>query len=307
MNNTNSKQDRWILEIDYSQLMDVRIDYVFKLLFSKGNRRLLISLLNAIFANKKIPRVIKDLTIKNPFFDKDSAEDKLSILDIRAELDDGTSVLIEMHLFGLVQLKSKTIRSWARAYGEELIAGDKYASQQPTIVIAFTDGQVKTIEKKASEADKDKIHRLCMIMDREDLTLFTDAMELHYIDMKAFAKAVNNKAGSIKIDDTEAEMFTKWLLIITQKVIEDKTIIENACREEEDIQMAISTLITQGKDKHTRQTYLRRQDELFFYNMNMAERDEFKRRAEMAESALMEKHAENERLRQELAELRAKV
>ena len=42
------------LKIDFSQLMDLRIDYAFKLLFSKGDPRMLISLLNAIFANKNI-------------------------------------------------------------------------------------------------------------------------------------------------------------------------------------------------------------------------------------------------------------
>jgi len=83
------------LKIDYSQLMDLRIDYAFKILFTKGETRLLISLLNAIFSNKKIRRVIKTLSIKNPFLDKESGDDKLSILDIRAELDDGTTILIE--------------------------------------------------------------------------------------------------------------------------------------------------------------------------------------------------------------------
>ena len=86
----NSKET---LTIDFYQLMDLRIDYAFKILFTKGDPRLLISLLNAIFANKKINRVIKSLSIKNPFLDKESGEDKLSILDIRAELDDGTGYI----------------------------------------------------------------------------------------------------------------------------------------------------------------------------------------------------------------------
>jgi len=54
-----------------------------------------------------------------------------------------------------------------------------------------------------------------MIMDCEDYSIFTDAMELHYIDMKAFAKAVN-AADSINIDDTEEVLFSKWLSVITQ-------------------------------------------------------------------------------------------
>jgi len=43
--------------------------------------------------------VIESLSIKNPFLDKESGGDKLSILDIRAELDDGTTILIEMHMW----------------------------------------------------------------------------------------------------------------------------------------------------------------------------------------------------------------
>ena len=90
-----------IIRIDYSQLMDLRVDYAFKLIFGTGDTLFLISLLNAIFANKKIPRIIKSLTVVNPHLEKHSKEDKLSVLDIRAQLDDGTTILIEMHLYDL--------------------------------------------------------------------------------------------------------------------------------------------------------------------------------------------------------------
>ena len=292
--------ESWYLKIDYSQLMDLRVDYAFKLLFVKGDPRLLISLLNAIFANKKINRIIKSLTIKNPFLEKESGEDKLAILDIRAELDDGTTVLIEMHLYGLDELKAKTIRSWARAFGEELVAGDKFAKQLPTITIAFADGAVKPlVSVKKKKEDTDKIHRLCMIMDRDDCSIFTDVMELHYIDMRAFAKAVN-KAGNINIAGTEASMFTKWLSIITQKEIKDKNIIANICKDEEDMQMAVSTLARQSEDKYIRQAYLRRQDEIYFFNKNMYEKAKFKQEAEEANL-----RAEQERQRAEQAVQRA--
>ena len=47
-----------VIKIDYSQLMDLRIDFAFKT-FVEGNPEALISLLNAIFANAKIKRVVK--------------------------------------------------------------------------------------------------------------------------------------------------------------------------------------------------------------------------------------------------------
>jgi len=284
-----SKESKGKIQIDYFQLMDLRIDYAFKLLFTKGDPRLLISLLNAIFANKKINRVIKSLTIKNPYLDKESDEDKLSILDIRAELSDGTTVLVEMHLYGLGELKAKTIRSWARAFGEDLEVGKSYTSQPPTITIAFTNGTIEPLEnKKTISEDTSKIHRLCMIMDCEDYTVFTDAMELHYIDMKAFAKAINDADGISNVDG----LFAKWLSVITQKEINNKAIIENAC-EEEEIFMAVSTLAMQSEDKYTRQAYARRKDEIYFFNKSMFEKEQ----AEL----------EIERLRKEIEELRAQL
>ena len=117
------------------------------------------------------------------------------------------------------------------------------------------------------------------------------------IDMKAFAKAVNEK-GSISIDDTrwrsEEVLFAKWLSVITQKEINNKTIIENACSEEE-ILMAVTALQRQSEDKIIRQAYQRRKDEIYFYNKNISEKEQ-----------LIELQAgEIEMLRKQVAELQA--
>jgi len=48
------------IKIDYSKLMDLRVDFAFKT-FAESNPDSLISLLNAIFANAKINRIIKSL------------------------------------------------------------------------------------------------------------------------------------------------------------------------------------------------------------------------------------------------------
>jgi len=318
MDSKDINADMLHLDVDYDDLMDLRVDYAFKLLFTKGDPRLLISLLNAIFANKQIPRVVKSLTIKNPSLERESAEDKLSILDIRAELDDGTSIIIEIHMYGLGELKAKTIRSWARAYGEELKIGGDYADQPPTIAVTFSNGQIEPSEKKQKpDSDKNKIHMLCMIMDREDYTVFTDAMELHYIDMRAFVKAVN-EADSINIGEAEDSTFSKWLSVITHKEITNKAIIEDACKEEEAIQMAVSTIAIQGKDKYARQAYQRRQDELYFHHKFLADNarrteqaermiEQEQRRAEQAEREIEQEktRAEQEKTRAEQEKTRA--
>jgi len=75
------KDKNWLDNLDFSQLMDLRVDYAFKLLFAT-EIKLLISLLNAVFASAGIARTVVSLTLTNPYLEKKSQDDKLSILDM---------------------------------------------------------------------------------------------------------------------------------------------------------------------------------------------------------------------------------
>jgi len=75
-----------------------------------------------------------------------------------------------------------------------------------------------------------------------------------------FVETINKKG------ETQDSMLAKWLAVITEKDIEDKTIIKNICEEQEEISMAVSTLARLSEDKITRQEYLRRQDDILFEN-----------------------------------------
>jgi len=83
--------------------------------------------------------------------------------------------------------------------------------------------------------------------------------------------------------------------------------------------MAVSALARQGEDKIIRQAYQRRKDEIYFYNKNMAEKEQAERiakellvekeqaerRAEQAERKTEQVEVENEKLRQQLAAFQA--
>lgn len=69
-------------------------DYVFKRIFSKGgNEKILKSLLEAILEIK-----IEKIQIKNPEIPKEAINEKLSILDIKAEINDEIILDIEMQV-----------------------------------------------------------------------------------------------------------------------------------------------------------------------------------------------------------------
>ena len=117
--------------------------------------------------------------------------------------------------------------------------------------------------------------------------------------MKAFAKAVN-EADSININDAAEIKFAKWLSVITQKEINNKAIIEDAYKDEEEISMAVHELVKYGEDKYTRQKYARRKDDIQHYNVTLIRAEQDRQRAERAE-------AENVILRKKIAEFEAQA
>ena len=69
-------------------------DYVFKRIFGKGgNEKILKSLLEAILKMN-----IQKIEVKNPEIPKETIDEKLSILDIKAEINEDTIIDIEMQV-----------------------------------------------------------------------------------------------------------------------------------------------------------------------------------------------------------------
>ncbi|WP_448529448.1 Rpn family recombination-promoting nuclease/putative transposase [Raineya sp.] len=95
-----------------------KIDLVFKKLFgSEENKDILLSLINAILPEHQ---QIADLTLKNPYNVSDYAEGKLSILDIKAEDENGNLYDIEMQIRGSEFYGKRTLYYWAKIFGSQL-------------------------------------------------------------------------------------------------------------------------------------------------------------------------------------------
>ena len=69
--------------------------------------------------------------------------------------------------------------------------------------------------------------------------------------------------------------------------------------------MAVSALERLNEDKYFRQAYARRQDEIYFHNKALAEKEQAECKAEQAELEMEKMKTEIEKLRQEVAMLQA--
>ena len=100
--------------IKSKERLDLKIDYVFKKIFSKPENNLeLIEFLEAILHIK-----IVKIEVKNPELPKGYKDQKLGVLDIRAHINDDTIIDIEMQVSN-----GRTIVNRNLAYSSNIMAG----------------------------------------------------------------------------------------------------------------------------------------------------------------------------------------
>ena len=232
-------------------------DYVFKRIFGKGgNERILKSLLEAIL---KIH--IQKIEIKNPEIPKETIDEKLSILDIRAEINESTIIDIEMQVGNTTAIDRRLV-----VYNAKLIAGDikvseEYNKAKDTIVICILNDNVLKRNAYLSLAmlkyeETEEIRYVDMGYKKEDKYL-TKMCKYNIIELPKFKK----KKPKV------ADLLEKWLYVIggDQKMM-------NECKDEnEEIKEAVKQLKEMSADEYERELYEIRERSRLTYNTEMNE------------------------------------
>ena len=232
-------------------------DYVFKRIFGKGgNERILKSLLEAIL---KIH--IQKIEIKNPEIPKETIDEKLSILDIRAEINESTIIDIEMQVGNTTAIDRRLV-----VYNAKLIAGDikvseEYNKAKDTIVICILNDNVLKRNAYLSLAmlkyeETEEIRYVDMGYKKEDKYL-TKMCKYYIIELPKFKK----KKPKV------ADLLEKWLYVIggDQKMM-------NECKDEnEEIKEAVKQLKEMSADEYERELYEIRERSRLTYNTEMNE------------------------------------
>jgi predicted transposase/invertase (TIGR01784 family) len=119
--------------------IDPRDDYVFKRLCGdEDNALLLVDLLNAVL-DLPASRRVRGVALLNPFVEKDYAEGKIPILDVRARDDPGRQFLLEMQRQIRAGFLKRLLYYCSSGHAEQLFKGERYEMLQPTYIICFID------------------------------------------------------------------------------------------------------------------------------------------------------------------------
>ena len=223
------------------ELLPLTDDYIFKRVFAyKGNESVLKDFLEALL---KIE--IKGIKITNPEIIPYEKGEKRGLLDIKAEINDGTMLDVEMQMKNERNTDERATEYMGKMISEQLQVGEDYQNLKKSIVIFITNYNFLKRNSYHSvgrmKFDKTlKDEYVNMGYEKED-EVASKYIEVHYIELPKFKKK-------------ELSKFTKldqWMCIFTQ----NKEGIMLAEKENKEIKRAINTLDFLSKDPKERERH----------------------------------------------------
>ena len=226
------------------KLLNIKTDYVFKRVFGyKGNEQITKNFLSCILGQK-----VSDIELeKNPILEKDLIDDKIGILDIKAEINKSTNVDIEMQIIDKKNSAKRILFYCAKLFIRSLKSGKDYNSLKKTISILIADYELDELKEVRKYITKWNIRE-------EDCSkiILTDAMEIYIIEIEKFKKY----QGTERYKELDS-----WI-----KFIENPEVVDMSNKE---IVMAKKVLDEISQDEHER--YLAEMREKYILDQNATE------------------------------------
>lgn len=213
------------------ELLKPKVDVVFHALFREENKKLTESLISDILGqNVKVKT--SDL---NRHLDIKVAQQKLGVMDLRTELEDGTKCNIEIQLDIQEYENERFLYYWADAYARQLRRGEEYEKLHKTISIIILDHEIKELK------GIDELNLKWQIRDsKTGKRLLTDYLEIIIVEIpKAIRQYNSNKTNKV----------CQWMLFFDNP---NKEELKNIMEENENIKEAVEELTGMSKDEELR-------------------------------------------------------
>jgi len=173
-----------------------KTDFAFKKIFgSENSKDILISFLNALLYDSQ--PTIESLHIFAPYSAPRIRGLKETYLDVKANLNDGTKVIIEMQVLNVEAFEKRILYNAAKAYSTQLETAEQYVMLNPVIALTITDFEMFE--------DFSKVISRFILKEREFLSDYLSYdIELVFVELPKFKKSLN-----------ELETLTdKWLYFL---------------------------------------------------------------------------------------------
>ncbi|TDG93074.1 Rpn family recombination-promoting nuclease/putative transposase [Cardinium endosymbiont of Culicoides punctatus] len=219
-----------------------RVDIVFKKLFGvEENKDLLISLINAIVRQED---QVADITLLNPYNHRNFRQDKLSILDIKAESCTGKRFNIEIQITDAKDYDKRALYYWAKLYTEQLEISRSYDILSKAIGIHI----LNFISIPTSE----KYHNIFHIKEVDNGMHYFKDLELHTIELKKFISDKDSKLSDIVSKVSSG--LDRWVTFLSRHDLLNKEHLPSALNDS-NIKKALDVLDVMNFNSEEKEVY----------------------------------------------------
>ena len=179
-----------------------KTDFAFKKIFgSDESKDILISFLNAMIYSGE--SVIQDLEIIDPYSAGDVVELEETYvdvyLDVKAVLEDQTTVLIEMQIWNVEAFEKRVVYNLCKTYGNQLKSGQGYFDLNPVIALTITDFKLFPSTEKV-------ISCFCFQEKEERFAYQENELAMVFVELPKFTK---------QLEELES-VIDKWIYFIKE-------------------------------------------------------------------------------------------
>lgn len=164
------------------QFINPKTDFAFKRIFgSSESKNILKSFLNALIY--KGQPVIEDLEIIDPALASKISGLKDTYLDVKAKINDGKTVIIEMQVLNISSFAKRVVYNAAKTYATQLGRGEGYSKLKPVLALTITDFEMF--------ANHQKVISHFVFKETENLFDYPDPeIELFFVELPKFNKTL---------------------------------------------------------------------------------------------------------------------
>jgi len=188
-----------ILSIDTDTIPEIlfpKVDIVFKAIFgSERNIKFLEDFIGTVLRKN-----VSDVKLLDSKLRQETEEEKLGILDIKAKLEDGEVVDIEIQVRPFEEMRKRVSFYSSGMITEQLKSAGRYRNIKPVISIIIV---AKTLVPEST-----KCHNVFKMLEVEEHFPFDDLQQIHILDLS-------------RIDKEMDESLSDWLCFINGEKKED--------------------------------------------------------------------------------------
>jgi predicted transposase/invertase (TIGR01784 family) len=217
------------------KLLSLKNDYVFRRIFgSVENTDILADFLSSAL---DLPEEeLEKLTITDPNFKQEHANDKYGTLDVKVYTKSGKVIDVEIQIQPRKGFRQRIVFYTSRLISEQMTIGDKYDKIEKAVTIVIADFDIIK--------DSPYYHNRYCLYDKNSDTYFTDLIEIDTLELK---KLPASGDGS-KLWD--------WLKLIST---EETKVMAELAKKNESIRKTVGVLKVLSGDERERELAFQRQ------------------------------------------------